>query len=299
MIFMDTSKIANRVSVVTIIANLLLCLFKLVTGLIARSSAMISDAVHSASDVISAFAVIAGINISAKAEDKGHQYGHEKIEAVFALILSAILFATGAGIGWGGVSKIISGSYSTIEIPGRLALAAAVISVAAKEVMYRYTIVNARKIRSTALEAAAWDHRSDALASVGSFAGILGARLGYPVCDPIASAVICLFILKAAADIFKNAVNQLIDAACDAETEKNMIKAVCGVDGVLSVDDLKTRLFGSKIYVDIEIGADGSQTLYEAHDIAKNVHDTIEHRFPDVKHCMVHVNPVKTDVDNG
>lgn len=291
---MNPTQTANRVSVVTIIANFLLCIFKFITGLAARSSAMVSDAVHSASDVISAFAVIAGINISAKDEDKSHQYGHERIEAVFAIVLAVILFATGIGIGWGGVSKIASGSYDELEIPGRLALIAAVISVLAKEAMYRYTIINAKKINSTVLEAAAWDHRSDALSSIGSFAGILGARLGFPVCDPIASVIICLFILKAAADVFLNAVNQLIDTACDDETERLMEKTVRGVDGVLSVDDLKTRLFGTKIYVDIEIGADGAQTLYEAHEIAKNVHDAIEHGFPDVKHCMVHVNPADT-----
>lgn len=290
---MDHTKIANRVSAVTVIANLMLCIFKLVTGIIACSSAMISDAVHSASDVLSAFAVIAGINISARAEDRGHQYGHERIEAVFAIILVVFLFATGIWIGCSGISKIISGDYSSIEMPGRLALIAAAISVAAKEAMYRYTIINAKKIRSAALEAAAWDHRSDALSSIGSFAGILGARLGFPVCDPIASVVICLFILKAAIDIFKNAVDQLIDTACGDETERLIEKTVRSVGGVISVDDLKTRLFGAKIYVDVEIGADGSMTLYEAHEIAKNVHDKIESGFPEVKHCMVHVNPVQ------
>lgn len=290
---MNSTQIANRVSVVTIIDNFLLCIFKLITGIIAQSSAMISDAVHSASDVISAFAVIAGINISARAEDRGHQYGHERIEAVFAIVLSIFLFATGIWIGYGGASKIISGNYGNIEVPGRLALIAAIISVAAKEAMYRYTIINAKKIRSAALEAAAWDHRSDALSSVGSFAGILGARIGFPVCDPIASVIICFFILKAALEIFKNAVNQLIDTACDDMTERMIEKTARSVDGVLSVDDLKTRLFGSKIYVDVEIGADGSQTLYAAHEIAKNVHDKIECSFPDVKHCMVHVNPIE------
>lgn len=291
---MDHTKIANRVSAVTVIANFLLCIFKLITGIISRSSAMISDAVHSASDVLSAFAVIAGINISAKAEDRGHQYGHERIEAVFAIVLAVFLVATGIWIGCGGLLKIISGDYGSIESPGKLALIAAIISVAAKEAMYRYTIINAKKIRSAALEAAAWDHRSDALSSIGSFVGILGARLGFPVCDPAASVVICLFILKAAIDIFKNAVDQLIDTSCGDETERLIEKAVRSIEGVISVDDLKTRLFGAKIYVDVEIAADGSLTLYAAHEIAKNVHDKIESIFPDVKHCMVHVNPVQT-----
>ena len=288
---MEDTKIANRVSVISIIINLLLSVFKLIAGIIAHSAAMISDAVHSASDVFSTFAVIAGVNISAREEDKGHQYGHERIEAIFSIVLAVILCATGLGIGASGLSKIFSGTYGELTAPGVLALAAAIISIVVKEGMYHYTVINAKKIKSTALMADAWHHRSDALSSVGSFIGILGARLGFPICDPIASVVICIFIIKASVDIFKLATDQLIDKACDDETERKLEKAVCSVDGVMSLDVLKTRLFGSKMYVDVEIGADGSQTLYEAHEIARHVHDSIEQNFPNVKHCMVHVNP--------
>lgn len=292
---MNSTKIANRVSIVSIVWNVALSAFKLFAGIFAHSSAMISDAVHSASDVFSTFAVIAGVNISAKKEDKGHQYGHERIEAVFAIVLSVILFATGVFIGADGIEKIASGSYGTAQMPGLLALIAAIISIVVKEVMYHYTVINAKKINSTALMADAWHHRSDALSSIGSFAGILGARLGYPICDPLASVIICIFILKAAIEIFKDAVDQLIDKACDAETEKRINELVKSVDGVISVDDLKTRLFGSKMYVDVEIGADGELSLYDAHEIARKVHDKIEAEFDGVKHCMVHVNPVKND----
>lgn len=291
MTLMNSTKIANRVSIVSILINLLLSVFKLAAGIIAHSSAMISDAVHSASDVFSTFAVIAGVNISAKAEDKGHQYGHERIEAIFAIVLSVILFATGIWIGYEGVMKIVSGAYGTLEIPGRLALVAAIASIIIKEGMYHYTVINAKKINSTALMADAWHHRSDALSSIGSFAGILGARLGLPICDPLASVIICIFIIKAAVDIFKTAADQLVDKACDDETESEIEKTVLSVDGVICIDDLKTRLFGSKIYVDVEISADGSLTLYKAHDIAQQVHIEIETAFPNVKHCMVHVNP--------
>ena len=287
-------KTANRVSVISIIINLGLSIFKLAAGLIAHSSALISDAVHSASDVISTFAVIAGVNISARASDRGHQYGHERMEAIFSILLSILLFATGIGIGYSAVMKIING-YDDIAVPGLIALIAAAVSIAVKEWMFHFTSRASKKINSTALMADAWHHRSDALSSIGSFAGVLGARLGLPICDPIAGIIICFFIIKAAWDIFYDATNQLVDKACDENVCLELRAVISEVDGVISIDDLKTRLFGAKIYVDVEIGADGSLTLYKAHDIAQRVHDKIENRFPDVKHCMVHVNPKNID----
>lgn len=288
---MENKKIANRVSVISIAVNMALSVFKLIAGLIAHSSAMVSDAVHSASDVVSTIAVIAGVNISARESDSGHQYGHERMEAIFSILLSVLLFATGLGIGYGAVMKIIGGNYGELQAPGRLALVAAVISIAVKEWMFHFTKRAAKKINSTALMADAWHHRSDALSSIGSFAGILGARLGLPICDPIAGGMICIFIAKAAWDIFYDATNQLVDKSCDESVCSELRELVEKQEGVVSVDDLKTRLFGSKVYVDVEIGADGNLTLYKAHDIAQRVHDNIEQSFPNVKHCMVHVNP--------
>jgi cation diffusion facilitator family transporter len=141
----------------------------------------------------------------------------------------------------------------------------------------------------------AWHHRSDALSSVGSFAGILGARMGYPVLDPAASVVICCFILKAAADIFIDAVCKMIDEACDPAITKKIEALIVEQEGVLGLDILQTRRFGERIYVDVEIRADGNLTLTEAHKTAEQVHDRIEEAFPMVKHCMVHVNPAKRD----
>lgn len=288
---MDSVKAANRVSVVSIIVNVLLSLFKLIVGIFAHSSALISDAVHSASDVISTIAVILGVNISAKASDTGHQYGHERMESIFSVILAILLFATGAGIGVSGVKAVIGGNYSDLKIPGVMAVVAALVSVAVKEWMYHYTIHTAKKINSTALKADAWHHRSDALSSVGSFIGVMGARLGFPICDPLASIVICVFIIKAAWDVFYEAVNELVDRAADDETCTKLRELILEQEGVMGIDDMKTRLFGSKMYVDVEIGADGEWTLRRAHDVAQQVHDKIESEFPMVKHCMVHVNP--------
>ena len=159
--------------------------------------------------------------------------------------------------------------------------------------MYWYTRAAAKKINSGALMADAWHHRSDALSSIGAFIGILGSRMGYPILDPIASLVICLFILKAAYDIFQDALAKMVDKACPEEVVNQMREIILAQEGVEGIDDIKTRLFGAKMYVDVEISVDGDKTLRAAHEIANRVHDAIEDAFPEVKHCMVHENPTE------
>lgn len=285
-------KTAMRVSAVTIVWNVILSIFKLIAGIVGHSGAMISDAVHSASDVFSTIIVILGINIASRQSDDDHQYGHDRLECVAAILLAVVLFATGIGIGIGGINKIITGTSGKDEIPGMIALLAAVASILVKESMFWYTRSAAKKINSGALMADAWHHRSDALSSIGALIGIGGARLGFPVLDPIASVIICVFIVKAAYDIFKDAVDKMVDKSCDEETEEKMRQLIKEQTGVLKVDVLRTRLFGAKMYVDIEIAADGDITLREGHEIAQVVHDKVEEEFPLVKHCMVHVNPL-------
>ena len=285
-------KTAMRVSAVTIVWNVILSIFKLIAGIVGHSGAMISDAVHSASDVFSTIIVILGINIASRQSDDDHQYGHDRLECVAAILLAVVLFATGIGIGIGGINKIITGTTGKDEIPGMIALLAAVASILVKESMFWYTRSAAKKINSGALMADAWHHRSDALSSIGALIGIGGARLGFPVLDPIASVIICVFIVKAAYDIFKDAVDKMVDKSCDEETEEKMRQLIKEQTGVLKVDVLRTRLFGAKMYVDIEIAADGDITLREGHEIAQVVHDKVEEEFPLVKHCMVHVNPL-------
>ena len=286
---------AVRVSMVSIIGNAILSTLKLLAGILAHSAAMISDAVHSASDVFSSIIVIIGVKISAKDSDHEHPYGHERFECVAAVVLAVILFITGLFIGHAALEQITSDSAKQVAIPGVLALAAAIVSIVTKEAMYWYTRFYAKKLDSGALMADAWHHRSDALSSVGALIGIAGARMGYPILDPIASLVICVFILKAACDIFKDAMEKMVDHACDAEMEESLRQCASAQPGVLGVDLLQTRIFGNKIYVDVEISADGSFTLNEAHDIAEVVHNDIEQNFPKVKHIMVHVNPAKDD----
>lgn len=285
--------LAIKVSVVTILINIVLSAGKLIAGVVAGSGAMISDAVHSASDVLSTIVVIVGMRMAGKISDHDHQYGHERMECIAAIILAVILFATGLGIGYDGVLKIIGGAGKALQAPKSIALVAAVASIVVKEWMYWYTRAAAKKLSSGALMADAWHHRSDALSSVGSFAGILGARMGYPVLDPIASVVICIFILKAAYDIMSDGFAKMVDKACDPQVVEEMKALILSHEGVVEIDLIRTRLFGSKIYVDIEIGADGSLSLEQAHHIAQEVHDEMEQKFSNVKHCMVHVNPKK------
>lgn len=285
-------KLAFRVSRNSIIWNVILSAGKLAAGIVGKSGAMISDAIHSASDVFSTVVVMIGIKISGKESDANHQYGHERLESVAALLLAIILAATGIGIGYSGVEKIISGSQGeALQVPGILPLIAAVVSILVKEAMYWYTLHAAKMINSGALKADAWHHRSDALSSVGSFVGILGAKLGFPILDPIASVIICLFVIKAAYDIFRDAIGKMTDEACDDAMVEEIKAVVLAQDGVIELDDIKTRLFGNKAYVDIEIAVEGEKTLREAHQIAEIVHDKVEEGFANVKHCMVHVNP--------
>ena len=284
-------RVAKKVSVTTIIGNLVLSVLKLIAGIVAHSSAMISDAVHSASDVFSTFVVMIGIKLASKEPDKEHPYGHERLECVAAMVLAMVLFITGLGIGADALRNIVQGNYNDLQVPGILALVAAIISIVSKEGMYWYTRINAKRIDSSALMADAWHHRSDAFSSIGALVGIAGARMGFPVMDSIASLVIFLFIVKAAYDIFKDSIDKMVDHSCDEETEKDIFECVIENEDVMGVDLLQTRIFGNKIYVDVEIQVDGSYTLQEAHKIAETVHDNIEKNFPKVKHIMVHVNP--------
>lgn len=280
-----------KVSIVSIIGNIFLSIFKFFAGIIGKSNAMISDSIHSLSDVLSTIVVIVGLKLSSKEDDDSHPYGHERIECVASFILAIFLFFTGLLIGLVGLKTIFSNNYSSIETPTTIALVAAVVSIITKEAMYWYTRSVAKKIKSDSLMADAWHHRSDSLSSIGSFIGIIGSMLGFKLLDSIASIIICLCIIKVAFDIFKDSINKMIDRACDDEFIQQLENVILEVDGVLNIDSMKTRLFGNRIYVDVEIGAYEMLSLKESHMIAEAVHDKIESTFKDVKHCMVHMHP--------
>jgi cation diffusion facilitator family transporter len=285
-------KIANKVSIRTMVLNFLLTIIQIIIGILAGSAALISSAIHTLSDGATTIIVIIGVNAAGKKSDPSHQYGHERFESVASMVMGVILAVVGFGIGYGAVMDIIGGEYEPISME-IAALGIALLTIAVKEWMFWYTRAAAKKTNSGALMADAWHSRSDAMATVGAFFGILGARMGFPVLDSVAGLIICVFIVKTALDIFKQAVNQMVDKACDTDTLEKLKTLTLNQEGVKGIDDIRTRVFGSKIYVDIEISADGELTLNEAHAIAENVHDIIEAEIPEVKHCMVHVNPVK------
>lgn len=288
----SSEQLAVRVSVKTIAVNAALSAFKLFAAIYAHSSAMLSDAVESIADILSTLVVIAGVKLAGRKPDKEHPYGHERFECVAAIILAVMLCAVGVGIGWDGARKVMAGfTGGDLAAPGVLALVAAAVTIVVKEGMYWYKRAAAKKTGSAALMADAWHHRSDALSSIGTFAGILGARLGLPILDPVACLLTCVFILKAAVGIFRDAVGRMTDRACGDEVTAELRDIILTQAEVQGIDELNTRLFGNKIYVDVEISADEAVPLRQAHEIAQRVHDAIEERFPDVKHCMVHVNP--------
>ena len=285
------SQIAFHVSKTTMIGNFALSAVKLAAGLIAHSAAMVSDAIHSASDVFSTVIVMIGLKAAQKDSDDEHPYGHERMECVAAIVLAVVLLITGLFIGYEGVQAILTAEDHPLPIPGFLALGAAVLSIVVKEGMYRYTRKAARQIDSDALMADAWHHRSDALSSIGALIGIAGAKLGLPVLDPIASLVICLMIGKAAYDIFRDAVDKMVDQSCGEELENAIRELTLRQEGVEGIDLLRSRKFGNRVYIEMEISADGGLSLNDAHAIAEKTHNEIESAFPEIKHIMIHVNP--------
>lgn len=291
----NKSTLAKNVSLISIAVNLLLSLGKFAAGAWGHSAAMIADAAHSASDVLSTLIVLFALRISSKQADAEHRYGHERFESLASILLAFMLGGTGLILGYTSIQNIATASGSQAPVPGTLPLIAAIVSIIVKEAMFQCTRRAGAICRSDALVADAWHHRSDALSSIGSFVGILGARLGLPIMDPLAGIAICMFIVKAAADIFISAAGKLTDRSCDAEFEGAVTEIICGVPGVMHLDLLRTRQFGAKNYVDVEIAVDATLSLTEAHEIAENVHREIETRACDVKHCMVHVNPYPSD----
>lgn len=296
---MNENKMISRVTSVGIFGNVVLVAFKLYAGIVGKSGAMVSDAVHSLSDVLATFVAFLGMHLSRKEADNEHPYGHERFECLASLTLGLILFGTGLGIGYGGVKKILAGNYDQMETPLMIAVVAAVVSIAVKEAMFWYTRYYAKKLNSSVFMADAWHHRSDALSSVGSLVGIMGARLGFPIMDSIACVIICLCILKVAFDVIKDAVIKMMDTSCGAEWDAEMKRFILSQPGVETVDLIQSRKFGDKIYLDVEISVDGRLSLTDAHNIAEIVHDMVERQYPQIKHIMIHENPTSMDDYEG
>ncbi len=285
--------IAMCVSFVGIAVDILLSLVKLAAGLLGHSQALVSDAIHGCTDVFSVLVVIIGVTWSEKGCDENHPYGHDKYEAVAGLLLSGMLLVSGAMIGIGALHTIIHAHWQTEEIPSSLAIGAAILSILGKEAMFFYTLKAAHTLKSTALRASAWHNHLDALVSVGSLVGVLCSRMGFGWADSMASLVIAIFIVKTSLEIAHDSISKLDDHAMESEKVEAMKKLIVAQKGVLSLGDLKTRLSGNRAHVDLNIIVDGKLPVWQGHQIAHTTRLAIEDAFPEVKSCMIHVNPDK------
>ena len=280
---------SNKVTKQAIAWNILLTIIKIVAGVLGKSSAMIADGLHSASDIISSVGVLLGNYISATPVDKEHNYGHEKAETLVSFLLSILLIVVSGSIGIKAVKSL--GNIGEIAIPTVLPLVVAIISILIKEYQYRITIKIAKKINSPALKADAWHHRSDALSSVAAFVGIGGAMLGFKVFDPIASIVVAIFVAKVGIEILVGSTNELMDVSIDLEQEEQIKEIAKNTEGVRNLGEIRSRKHGAMAYVDLVICVDGDLTVREGHDIANQLEKDIITEMEFVKGITVHVEP--------
>lgn len=277
--------------------NLLLLVFKFVAGVTAHSSAMIADAVHSLSDFVTDIVVIAFVRISGKPQDEDHEYGHGKYETFATALIGAALLIVGIGIFADSASGIVGFMRGErLEAPGMLAFVAALVSVLSKEAVYRYTVIKGRRLNSKAVIANAWHHRSDALSSVGTMAGIGGAIfLGdtWRVLDPLAALVVSLFIIRVAWQLVKPSIDELLEKSLPKEMEDTITAVILSFKGVRSPHHLRTRYIGNSIAIEVHIRLDGSMTLNEAHDITKGIEAALKEKFGERTHIGIHMEPWK------
>ncbi len=285
--------IIKKNTIFTMITNALLAAMKLLAGIFGNSGVLISDAINSIGDIATNIVVYISAIFSRKERDRKHPYGHEKYDSIISIFLGVAIVITAFEVGRGAINKLIDYFINDIpiDVPKWYALAAALLTIAVKEFLFRKTKSDAKKARSSSLMAQAWDHRSDTIASFGASVGILGAMFGLGFLDPIASVLIAVFIFRLGYRIVFAGISQVVDQAADPNIEEQIKEIVDQCPEVRSLDLIKTRMFGMKIYVDLEIGLDFSLTLEEAHRIAEWVHDQVEEKIPDVLHCMIHVNP--------
>lgn len=280
---------ATKVTLISIIWNVILTFIKVLGGILGKSNAMIADGLHSASDIISSIGVLIGNKIAKTPNDKEHNYGHEKAETLVSFLLSMLLIGVALKISLNGINSLIH--LSDVQVPTFLPLIISVISIGVKEYQYKITIKVAKKINSPSLKADAWHHRSDALSSVAAFIGIGGSLLGFKALDPIATVVVGLFVAKVGLDIFKDAINELMDYSIDENDESQIITIANDTDGVLNIGELRTRKHGSMAYVDLTICVNKDLTVLQGHEIANKLEISILEELQIVKGITVHVEP--------
>ncbi len=286
-----------RVTFAGFIVNLVLSLLKLAAGIVGRSGAMVADAVHSFSDLATDVVVIAFARISAKPRDEGHDYGHGKYETLAAILIGLALGAVGAGILANGVQNIrlvIAGG--ELPRPGSVALAAAVVSIAVKEILYRYTIRAGRAVNSPSLVANAWHHRSDALSSTGALIGIACAYFlgpGWRIADPIAALVVAVFIFKVAFDLVRTGLDELLERSLPTDVETEILHIVTVDPAVCEPHNLRTRRIGASIAVEVHVRVAGTMTVAHSHLLTVDIERRLRDRFGEGTMIAIHVEPLK------
>lgn len=288
----------NKITFVTLVGsvvNAALTAFKIVAGIIGHSAAMVADGVHSLSDLLSDVVVLVFVRISGKGRDKNHDYGHGKFETFATLIISLMLLVVGANLmssGIASIKKILGGE--SVEAPGMIALWAALLSIVSKEILYRYTAVQGRKLDSPMMVANAWHHRSDALSSVGALLGIGGAILlgdKFVILDPLAGCVISIFIIVMAVRMSIPAIKELLDVSLPDEMEDEIERTAKGVPGVVDLHELKTRREGPGIVLEGHLVLHSDISLEQAHSISKQVERALRDRFGDSTQISLHLEP--------
>jgi cation diffusion facilitator family transporter len=283
-------KIVRKVTWVGLFVNLFLAGFKFIAGIFGRSQALVADAIHSLTDLTTDIAVIAGSHYWSRPPDDDHPYGHKRLETLVTVFIGIVLVAAGIGIGWKAISTLQQKHASS---PGWIAVLAAFISIICKEAIYRWTAITGKRVKSAALAANAWHHRTDALSSLPVLVAVAGAK-AYPswsFLDHLGAAVVSVFILHASIKIIWPALSELIDAGAPTETRKKIRAMALKNESVLQVHDIRTRYISSSIQVDLHIVVAGSITVRAGHVIADDVRNRIIEGIPEVLGVIVHVDP--------
>ena len=287
----------RKITVIGAIVNIILTLLKIIAGVFGRSAAMVADGIHSLSDLLSDIVVLAFTHISSKGKDKDHSFGHGKFETLATLIVSVILAAVGGGLMVNGIKSIIEAiNGNRIPVPGTIALWAAIISIVSKEILYQATIRTAKRANSPVAMANAWHHRSDALSSIGSLAGIAGAMVlgeNWTILDPIASCCISIAIIIVAVKMALPSLEELLETSLPDEIEKDIISVANSVQGVENIHELKTRRNGISYIIDAHIVVNPRISVTEAHNIATDVENAIREKYGNETQINTHIEPDK------
>lgn len=290
-----------RVTLVGSAGNLVLLTFKFVAGVLGHSAAMVADAVHSLSDFFTDLIVLLFVKVSAKPQDESHDYGHGKFETIATLFIGLALVGAAIGIIVSGAVKFahwLGGE--VLEVPGKLALWAALASIVIKEVLYRYTVAKGRKLDSQAVVANAWHHRSDALSSIGAAIGIGGAILlgeRWAVLDPLASIVVGGMLMKVAWDLLKESLGELTDQSLSAGEEREIVDIITSVPDVSEPHNLRTRRIGNRVALECHVRMDGDLPLHIVHEQASAIEKRLKERFGPQTLVTLHMEPRKCNKD--